>query len=132
LVRRVNPEVPPLLDPRFLSVSKRHRPLGRGVRETLAVAATPPLKEWVTGPPPIEGLSADLDNHELHAWLRFHAEAFDHMAGGCRMGLDENAVVDPELKVHGLDGLRVVDVSVMPAVPSAHSRPRSWLWPAHL
>jgi choline dehydrogenase len=38
------------------------------------------------------------------------------------MGLDENAVVDPELKVHGLDGLRVADGSVMPAVPSAHSR----------
>lgn len=35
------------------------------------------------------------------------------------MGLDENAVVDPELKVHGLDGLRISDVSVMPAVPSA-------------
>jgi choline dehydrogenase len=38
------------------------------------------------------------------------------------MGLDENAVVDPELKVHGLDGLRIADASAMPAVPSAHSQ----------
>jgi choline dehydrogenase-like flavoprotein len=44
------------------------------------------------------------------------------MAGECRMGLDENAVVDPELKVHGLDGPRVAPVSVMPAVPSVRSQ----------
>jgi choline dehydrogenase len=62
-----------------------------------------------------------MDDHELRAWLRSHAEAFAHMAGGRRMGLDENAVVDPALKVHGLDGLRIADVSVMPPVPSAHS-----------
>jgi choline dehydrogenase len=84
------------------------------------VAATTPMNEWVTGPAPGAAVSADIDDHELRAWLRSHAEAFAHMAGGCRMGLDENAVVDPELKVHGLDGLRIADVSVMPAVPSPH------------
>lgn len=42
------------------------------------------------------------------------------MAGGCRMGLEEDAVVDPQLRVHGLDGLRVADISVLPAVPSGH------------
>jgi choline dehydrogenase len=40
----------------------------------------------------------------------------------CRMGLDEGAVVDPELRVHGLDRLRVVDTSVFPSVPAAHTQ----------
>jgi choline dehydrogenase len=121
-LQSVDPTVAPLVDPRFLSVDTDIDRLAYGVRETLAVTATTPMTEWVTDPMPIGGLSADMDDHELRAWLRSHTEAFAHMAGGCRMGLDERAVVDPELKVHGLDGLRVADVSVMPAVPSAHSQ----------
>ena len=42
------------------------------------------------------------------------------VAGGCRMGLDEDAIVDPQLWVHGLDSLRVVDISVLPALVSGH------------
>jgi choline dehydrogenase len=121
-LRSVDPTVAPLVDPRFLSVDGDIDRLAYGVRETLTVTAATPMTDWVTGPTPIGGLSADMDDHALRVWLRSHAEAFAHMAGGCRMGLDENAVVDPELKVHGLDGLRVADVSVMPAVPSAHSQ----------
>lgn len=56
----------------------------------------------------------------MNAWLRANTESFAHMAVGCRMGLDEDAVVDPQLRVHGLDGLRVADISVLPAVPSGH------------
>ena len=108
----------PLLDPRFLSADSDIQRLSNGVREALAVAATGPLDKWVAGP--VAGVSANLDDDELSAWLRAHAESFAHMVGGCRMGLDENAVVDPELRVHGLEGLRVVDVSVMPSNVSGH------------
>lgn len=118
----VDPTVAPLVDPRFLSVDSDVQRLQDGVREMLAVMATSPMDDWVTAPAPISGLSADMDDHQLRAWLRSHAEAFAHMAGGCRMGLDEAAVVDPELRVRGLDGLRVADASIMPAVPSAHSQ----------
>jgi choline dehydrogenase len=117
-----DPTVEPLVDPRFLSVDSDITRLEQGVRETLALAATAPMNEWVTGPAASAGLTSAMDDHELRAWLRGHTEAFAHMAGGCRMGLDEKAVVDAELKVHGLDGLRVADVSVMPAVPGAHSQ----------
>jgi choline dehydrogenase len=121
-LQSADPDVGPLVDPKFLAVDGDIDRLGLGVRETLAVMATAPMDTWVNGPSPVAGLSADMDHPELRAWLRSHAEAFAHMAGGCRMGLDEYAVVDPELKVHGIDGLRIADVSVMPAVPSAHSQ----------
>jgi choline dehydrogenase len=117
-LRSGDPMDHPLLDPRFLSADSDIRRLSHGVREALAVAATGPLDKWVAGP--VGGVSANLDDDELSAWLRAHAESFAHMVGGCRMGLDENAVVDPQLRVHGLEGLRVVDVSVMPSNVSGH------------
>ncbi len=52
--------------------------------------------------------------------MRQHADSYHHQAGSCKMGLDELSVVDPELRVHGIQGLRVVDASVMPAVPSGN------------
>ncbi len=107
----------PLVDPRFLSVDADVRRLANGVREALAIAKTAPLDQWLGSP---RGLDADMSDQQMTAWLRANTEGFAHMAGACRMGLDENAVVDPQLRVHGLDGLRIVDVSVMPAVVSAH------------
>jgi choline dehydrogenase len=44
-----------------------------------------------------------------------------HLVGTCRMGSDARAVVDPRLRVRGLDGLRIIDASVMPTIPSANT-----------
>ncbi|WP_037601183.1 GMC family oxidoreductase [Streptacidiphilus rugosus] len=60
------------------------------------------------------------DREALRAWVRRSAESYHHQAGSCRMGVDDLSVVDPELRVHGVQGLRVVDASVMPAVPSGN------------
>ena len=54
---------------------------------------------------------------EAAEYIRRHATHRAHPAGSCRMGTDPNAVVDSSLRVHGLDGLRVADASVMPALP---------------
>lgn len=100
-----------------------------GVRESLDIAAAAPMNQWITGLDTSNlrqfgfsggSLRADMDDDQMNAWLRANTESFAHMADGCRIGLDEDAVVDPQLRVHGLDGLRVADISVLPAVPSGH------------
>jgi choline dehydrogenase len=57
---------------------------------------------------------------DLTAWVKANTGSYYHFAGSCRMGTDELAVVDPELRVHGIDGLRVADASVMPTLVSAN------------
>jgi choline dehydrogenase len=59
---------------------------------------------------------------ELRAWVRRTVSSYWHPAGTCRIGpgTDPGAVVDPELRVHGITGLRVADASVMPLIPNAH------------
>lgn len=128
-LRSSDPTEPPLLDPRLLSVDSDLRRLAIGVRESLNIAATAPMDQWIAGLDTTNhrhlgfsdgSLREDMDDDQMNAWLRANAEAFAHMAGGCRMGLDEDAVVDPQLRVHGLDGLRVVDISVLPVLVSGH------------
>ena len=58
---------------------------------------------------------------EIDAWIRNNGQTAHHPAGTCRMGVDEDAVVDEELRVRGVDGLRVADCSVMPHVVGANT-----------
>ena len=53
---------------------------------------------------------------EFEAYARQYGRTSYHPVGTCRMGVDEMAVVDPQLRVHGLDGLRICDSSVMPSL----------------
>jgi choline dehydrogenase len=70
---------------------------------------------------PIFPARDDLDDRALEAFIRAKAETIYHPAGTCRMGGDDHAVVDPRLRVHGVDGLRVVDASVMPTLPGGNT-----------
>ena len=65
---------------------------------------------------PIHPARNDLTDAELVAFIRAKAETVYHPVGSCRMGFDDDAVVDPALCVRGLDGLRVIDASVMPTL----------------
>src|SRR3569623_3468247 len=93
--------------------------LRRGVRMMRDIYATRPLAAHIvreTYPGPQEQSDAE---HE--AYLRDAAEIGHHPVGTCAMGTGPNAVVDPQLRVHGLEGLRVVDASIMPEVPSGNT-----------
>lgn len=58
---------------------------------------------------------------DIEAYMRGAVEGDFHLAGTCKMGTDRMSVVDPQLKVHGIDGLRVVDASVMPSIVNANT-----------
>ena len=54
-------------------------------------------------------------------WVRQTCETYHHQAGTCKMGIDAMSVVDPQLRVYGIEGLRVADASIMPTVVSGNT-----------
>jgi choline dehydrogenase len=80
-------------------------------REVLAQKAFDPYRGA-----PIFPKRDDLSDAELEAFIRAKAETIYHPVGTCRMGSDEASVVDPQLRVRGVEGLRVIDASVMPTL----------------
>jgi choline dehydrogenase len=58
---------------------------------------------------------------EIAEFLRNELETLYHPVGTCKMGIDARAVVDARLRVHGIEGLRVVDASIMPRVPAGNT-----------
>ncbi|GAB2508559.1 choline dehydrogenase [Pseudoxanthomonas sangjuensis] len=85
-------------------------------RELFAQKAFDPYRGAPIFPP-----RSDLSDGELVEFIRAKAESVYHPVGSCRMGGDETSVVDPQLRVHGIDGLRVVDASVMPTLPGGNT-----------
>jgi choline dehydrogenase len=114
-----DPLAPPLIDPAYLSDPEGHdlATLVCGVKLARRILGMPALAAFV-GETLAPGVCSDA---EAEAFVREQAETLYHPVGTCRMGQDELAVVDPELRVHGLDGLRVVDASVMPAIVRGHT-----------
>jgi choline dehydrogenase len=81
--------------------------------------AQPAFRELVTEP--LMPGPGDHDDAALLEYVRRKAETVYHPVGTCRMGMDTEAVVDPSLQVHGIEGLYVVDASVMPALVSGNT-----------
>ena len=106
-----NPMDAPRIDPKFLSNDEDLAVLMKGTRMTRELMQTPPLKGYIKSEMFIDNEPSDA---ELEDHIRSRADTIYHPVGTCKMGVDEMAVVDPELRVHGLEGLRVVDASIMP------------------
>ncbi len=121
-LRSGDPLEPPLIDPAYLSGPEDLRVLVDGTRLAREIVAASPLSRYVReelAPGPVAR-----SDDELAAQVRGRAQTLYHPVGTCRMGTDEGAVVDPELRVRGLEGLRVVDASVIPRIPRGHTN-----WP---
>lgn len=108
-----DPALPPRIDPAYLSHPQDLDDMVAGYRITQRLMQAPALAELYTR----DMFTPDVrDDEGIRAIIRQRAETIYHPVGTCRMGTDADAVVDAELRVHGMQGLRVVDASIMPTL----------------
>jgi choline dehydrogenase-like flavoprotein len=106
---------PAMVDPAYFSAREDLDTLVKGVKLAREVARAAPLERWGNFElMPGRRVGSD---EELARWIQKNAMTTYHFAGTCRMGEDDRSVVDCELRVRGLEGLRVADASVIPSVP---------------
>lgn len=114
-----DPQTAPLCDPNILAESQDMDALLDCVEMCREIGASEKFNTWrksEVAPGPQARTRAD-----LHQYVRRAVDTYHHQVGTCRMGIDDNAVVTPDLAVHGVDGLRVADASIMPAVTSGNT-----------
>ena len=117
-LRSTDPRWHPDIDPGYYDDQADLDAMTAGVRRLLETVSTGPLARYVVGPglPSMDAWGDDPTDAQIVEHLRTHTQTLYHPVGTCAMGGDERAVVDPELRVRGVDGLRVADASVMPMV----------------
>ncbi|WP_371823878.1 GMC family oxidoreductase [Phyllobacterium sp. 628] len=120
-VRLASPDIAhaPLIDPNFLSHPEDLQILVRGARLTQKILAAPALA--ALNGRPLYGTGNE-DEEGLVALIRQHSDTIYHPVGTCRMGADARSVVDPQLKVRGVEGLRIADASIMPNLISGNTQ----------
>lgn len=104
------PGAAPRIDPQYLSDKRDLALLMKGARQMETILTAPPLDPWRGK----QLYAHDGSDSALEADIRKRADTIYHPVGTCKMGTDDMAVVDTQARVHGVDGLRVVDASVMP------------------
>jgi len=118
-IRSADPAEHPAISPRYLSDPLDRQVTAAGLEWARRIAAQPALGAWIDHEiapgPEVAGEAA------LVEFARAHGTTLYHPVGTCRMGHDEAAVVDPQLRVRGVESLRVVDASVMPRLVSGNT-----------
>lgn len=119
MIRSADPRVAPDIDPNYFDRPVDLHTMREGIkigREIFAQKGFDPYRASEYAP------GADIrTDTEIEAWTRANVDSNYHLSGSCKMGNDEAAVVDDRLRVRGLDGLRVVDASIMPTVVSGNT-----------
>ncbi|HEX8780890.1 MAG TPA: GMC oxidoreductase [Nocardioides sp.] len=117
-LRSTDPRWHPEIDPGYYDDPADLDAMTAGVRRMLETASTGPLAGHVAGPglPTMEAWGEDPTDAQIVDHIRAYTQTLYHPVGTCAMGGDERAVVDPQLRVRGVEGLRVADASVMPMV----------------
>jgi choline dehydrogenase len=116
-LRSADPSAKPLIDPRYLAEQADRDLLVKGLRRITEIGSARVLRAYLGA----ANVSAtDTDNVLLQS-VRDNLISIHHPAGTCRAGIDKNAVVDPMLKVHGIEGLHVIDASIVPGMPRGNT-----------
>ena len=115
-----DPDDPPLIDLNVFEVPADLESLEASLAQVREMAAAPALRdEW--GARELYPGRDVRTPADVRDYVRRTAITYHHQVGTCRMGVDPDAVVDPRLRVHGIEGLRVADASVMPVVTSGNT-----------
>lgn len=109
----------PLVDPNYLGDQRDIDRMLDGLRIARAIGNSPRLSKW-RKTESLPGVSAQ-DDATLIDYLHRSTTPYWHPVGTCRMGSDSDSVTDPELRVRGIQGLRVADASIMPTIVSANT-----------
>ncbi|WP_027135221.1 GMC family oxidoreductase [Geminicoccus roseus] len=120
-LRSPDPSVPPAIAPNYLSTDEDRQVAADSIRVTRRICAAPALARYVTAE--LRPGPAAQDEAELVRAAGDLGTTIFHPAGSCRMGPDSDmgAVVSPTLRVHGVDGLRIADASIMPTITSGNT-----------
>ncbi len=113
-----DPTTKPFIVHNYFAEPEDMRSAVGGMRAVLEIAGTEPLARHAQMPQTVPASDSDAD---LEAHIRHTAQTIYHPTSTCRMGVDDLAVVDAELRVRGVEGLRVVDASIFPAVPRGNT-----------
>jgi choline dehydrogenase len=118
-IKSPDPLAPPAIHFNFLASDYDFQALIYGTRLSRKIAAQPALKPFVVEEV-LPGSAVQTDDDIIEE-IRVRGVSNLHPVGTCRMGRESDAVVDPRLKVHGVEGLRVADASIMPQVPGGNT-----------
>jgi choline dehydrogenase len=113
-----DPTTKPMIVHNYFAEPEDMRSAVAGLRAVLEIARTEPLARYAQMPYKAPASESDED---LAAHVRRTTQTIYHPTSTCRMGVDDLAVVDPELRVRGVEGLRVVDASILPSVPRGNT-----------
>jgi len=118
-IKSNDPLVAPVIQPNYLEAEEDRRAMREGTkiaREVFAQVAFDPYR----GPELMPGAHVRTDE-QIDGWIRRTAETIYHPVGSAKMGKDSESVVDAQLRVYGVEGLRVVDASIMPTLVSGNT-----------
>ncbi|WP_158964472.1 GMC family oxidoreductase [Chachezhania sediminis] len=113
-LQSADPLADPGIDPKFLSDPRDLQTTIRGAKMTREILMAPAMAKYRDKE--LFGIADGMTDAEWESHIRDRADTIYHPVGTCKMGVDDMAVVDPQLRVHGIEGLRVVDASVMPTL----------------
>ncbi len=118
-LRSADPAAAPKIEAGYLSAPEDRGVVLEQVKRVREIAATEPLSRYISAP--YEPAASVATDEQLDDWIRQKSVSIYHPVGTCAMGPSQDAVVDARLRVHGLQGLRVADASIMPTIVSGNT-----------